>query len=393
MKKIGILTFYHNSCNFGGNLQAYALCALCNQNGYEAEQIAFIESKKTPERVSVLQKIKKIGIARFPFVLMKRILRNIAHRQPSLKREEKKHNVYARKKAAFEDFNKNAIPHSKQIYYRDTVYQCVGDYDVFISGSDQIWNTGLYITEYFLNFVPDEKKKIAYAPSITVNQLSDEKCEMLSKYLNRYHAVSVRESEAVDLLQPLCDKPVQFVLDPTFLLDRADWEKIAEKTVDFGDYIFCYFLGNNEKERKIAKEYAQSRGLKLATIGHAWKVMKEDKDFGDVRLYDTTPGQFIELIKNAEYVFTDSFHAVVFSKIFEKQYFVFNRDNKGSMGSRIRTITSLFETEDRFCFGERETLGYVESLTDIDYGKELPEFEKKKKESIDFLLGALKEEK
>ena len=98
-------------------------------------------------------------------------------------------------------------------------------------------------------------------------------------------------------------------------------------------------------------------------------------------------------LKNAEYVFTDSFHAVVFSKIFEKQYFVFNRDNKGSMGSRIRTITSLFETEDRFCFGERETLGYVESLTDIDYGKELPEFEKKKKESIDFLLGALKEEK
>ena len=164
------------------------------------------------------------------------------------------------------------------------------------------------------------------------------------------------------------------------------------KTANYGNYVFCYFLGKNKKERRIATEYAKKHNLKLVTIGYASKVMVEDKNFGNVRLYDTTPGQFIELIKNAKYVFTDSFHAVVFSKIFEKQYFVFNRDERGSMSSRIRTITSLFETEERFCYGERENLGYVESLTDIDYAKPLLKFEEKKKESIDFLLGALDNE-
>ena len=204
MKKIGIITFYHNSCNFGGNLQAYALCAFCNQNGYEAEQIAFIEKKQTPERISVFDRVKRLGI-RFPLVCAKHILRKMSFERAEIKREEKKYNVVARKKAAFENFNKNIIPHSKKVYYRDTVHQCAEDYDVFISGSDQIWNTGLYVHEYYLNFVPDYKKKIAYAPSITVNAIPEEKKATIHQYLDRYDAISVRECEAVDLLQPLCE--------------------------------------------------------------------------------------------------------------------------------------------------------------------------------------------
>ena len=112
---------------------------------------------------------------------------------------------------------------------------------------------------------------------------------------------------------------------------------------------------------------------------------------GDDMYESHGPSEFLSYLQRAEYVFTDSFHAVVFSKIFEKQYFVFNRDEKGSMSSRIRTITSLFETEERYCCGEREKLDYVESLSDIDYTRDLSEFEKKKQESIEFLHDALKD--
>ena len=99
-----------------------------------------------------------------------------------------------------------------------------------------------------------------------------------------------------------------------------------------------------------------------------------------------SPQDFLSLIKHAKYVFTDSFHAVVFSNIYEKQYFVFNRSKQGEMSSRIVDITTLFGQEDRFCHGKaRETMEYVTSLPDIDYTKENADFAKRKAESIEFL--------
>lgn len=105
-----------------------------------------------------------------------------------------------------------------------------------------------------------------------------------------------------------------------------------------------------------------------------------------MQLYDTSPEQFLSLIKHASYVFTDSFHAVVFSNIYQKQYFVFNRSKRGEMSTRIVDITALFGQEERFCRDKtREKLAYITALSDIDYKKENEAFENAKRESIEFL--------
>ena len=117
-----------------------------------------------------------------------------------------------------------------------------------------------------------------------------------------------------------------------------------------------------------------------------------DRNFGDEQLYDASPEQFVSLIKYAKYVFTDSFHAVVFSNIYKKQYFVFNRSSEGEMSSRIVDITELFNQRERFCEGkEHETMEYISSLADIDYSVENAVFENSRKKSLEFLITNLED--
>ena len=155
------------------------------------------------------------------------------------------------------------------------------------------------------------------------------------------------------------------------LLNKNEWDEICAERVVQEKYIYCYFLGDNKKARKLLKQFAKLKGLKIVTVPYAGaSKSKFHKTFGDFKLYDTTPQEFISLIKHAEYIFTDSFHAVVFSHIYNKQYFVFNRDKKGSMNSRIYSITELFNSMDRFCYGkDRLNIKYIKQLESIEYSK------------------------
>ena len=205
--------------------------------------------------------------------------------------------------------------------------------------------------------------------------------------LSDFKAVSVREKSAEDLIKDLSPVPVQTVLDPTLLLQKEDWDEICSERIVNEDYVFCYFLGENKRSRRLAAEFAKKNGLKLVTIPHAGGWIKlADRKFGDEKLFDATPNDFLSLIKHAKYVFTDSFHAVVFSYIYQKQYFIFNRDKARSMSSRITDITELFNTQERFCFNKtRESMQYIETLEPIDYTKPNPTFEELRQRSMDFL--------
>ena len=288
--------------------------------------------------------------------------------------------------APFERFRDNYVSQNSVVYNGSNIKKANRKYDTFITGSDQVWNFAWYNPVYFLDFVSKEKRKISYAASISMNALSDKQRKIFKKSLKSYNAVSLREEESISLISDLSPVKPSFVLDPTLLLSKDDWSNFVTKKPERDEYVFCYFIGSNKNGRRAAKEFAQKRGLKLVGISHYHKY-----DGFDTELSSAGPEEFLCYLNHAKYIFTDSFHAVVFSKIFEKQYFVFNRDKNDSMSSRIRTITSLFETEDRYCHGERESLDYIESLTDVDYTKHLEKFEEKKKESIDFLFNALKD--
>ena len=300
-----------------------------------------------------------------------------------------------RRKKAFSDFAENVIPHGEKVYDATSIHGCVADYDAFITGSDQVWNFTWYNPEFFLDFVPSDKIKMSYAASIAMDGLTDAQKEIFQNSLKDYKAVSVREKSAIPLLEGLSPVAVESVLDPTLLLDRSDWEKICSDRIIDEEYLFCYFLGENTKARRLAERFAKQNHLKLVNIPHAsgW-VKLEDRKFGDVKLFDATPNDFISLIKHAKYVFTDSFHAAVFSHIYQKQYVIFNRNKSGEMSSRIQDITELFGSQARFCYdASRENLQYIKSLADIDYSGTTSEFERIKRQSVEYLernLGDIK---
>lgn len=390
--RIGIVTLYYKSINYGGNLQAYALCKFLQKNGYDAEQICFTTNLSNKE--SLFEKIKrilKLGLGRVVSLLKKRVTphKGVKENQSSELFEKAYKEMIKEKRASFEHFNQEIIPHSSNVYYADNITDCLSNYDAFITGSDQVWNFKTYHPIYFLDFVPESKLKMSYAASFSMDKLEKWQQKVVNKSLKTFKAISVREEDALDFIKTI-NKPKAAVLDPTLLLDTQDWDKVcAEKCVDC-QYVFCYFLGDNPKERVLAEQFAKNKGLKLVSVPHSSGAMKEtDFSFGDIRFHNSSPEQFISLIKYANYVFTDSFHATVFSNLYKKEYFVFNRNEKKEMASRIINLTGLYGTENRYCVDDKENLDYILSLETIDYDKNKEKISKLKEDSKNFLLSNL----
>lgn len=388
--KIAIITEYYKSRNYGGNLQAYALYRAASSliEGAEVEQISY-------DKGSGSRSLKRMGALRF----LKKATRYCIHRaiKPfkkvlSRKKERLIRPLLQERYRCLDAFNREKIPHSK-VYNTATIADAAAEYDVFITGSDQVWNPSFWNPAYRLEFVPSGKPKLSYAASISRDHVSEEEAEIFRKSLADYTAISVREERAVDLLSPLAPCEVRWVLDPTLLLTRDDWDAICDARRVPEKYIFCYFLGDDLQARQLAREYAEKHGLLLATIPFLNGAYRKcDVEFGDIRLSDVSPSGFISLIKYAEFVFTDSFHATVFSGIYKRQFFVFDRSVSGhSMGSRLDSLLSLYEAQERFgnC-EERRCLAYIEALPPIDGARRLEGLEVMKKTSLDFLRENLK---
>lgn len=365
MKKIGIITHYYDSPNYGGCLQAYALCRVIRDMGYNCEQISY--RKCAPQ--------KGRGIKALAKRMLERVLYGMKFRE---------------RKAVFVPF-REAIPHSETVYDAHTVSGCADKYDVFITGSDQVWNFKWYEPAFFLDFVDGAKTKLSYAASLGKSALSEEERDKIKKSLSDYAAVSVREQDAAEKLAPLTQKPVEWVLDPTLLLSREAWDAVASERTAGGRYLFCYFLGRDRRIRELATAYARAKGLTVVTMPHfPFSFVKNDLGFGDKKLYDVTPNDFIALIKNAECVFTDSFHAAVFSNLYEKDFFVFDRLGASEMNSRILTLLPLFGSESRFCCTEEHfTIEHCLNAPKIAYRNGSSDLAEAVGHSLDFLKTAI----
>lgn len=349
MKKVGIITHYYGSQNYGGLLQAYALCKKLNALGYDAEQIQYIH-KDVGEPNNAVRKWSTNRIANAFKIRISRV-----------KEKDFFSNMKKRSKA-IEEFRKN-IPHSFEIYSKDTISQSNDLYDAFITGSDQVWNMDWYDEAYFLKFV-ENKPKYSYAASVGTNELTTERKKLFKENLMDYTKISVREKDSVELLQPLTKVEVQYVLDPTLLLSKNEWDEICLGKRIQEKYLFCYFLGEGIVERQLAREYADAHELKIVTLPFLnGQKRKCDEKFGDVKLYDVSPGEFVSLIKYSDCVFTDSFHACVFSNIYEKNFFVFPRSGADKMSNRITSLITLFHNQEKFCdSSEKQSMKYINSI-------------------------------
>lgn len=370
MKKIGIITHYYNSKNYGGVLQAYALCAFLRKEGYDAEQIQFD---------------KEYGKG------LKRRIGNVCRAVLSIPQRIKYTGIYrklSQKEKNFFEFRDEWIPHSKTVYTQRTLKKLAGEYDLFITGSDQVWHPNAVCDAYLLDFGMDGIHKMSYAASISKDSLTEQEQIRYQKALADYRAISVREKNAVGLLQSFIAMPIKWVVDPVFLLCKEEWQSVIDddQKTDF-PYVACYFLGDDKDIRKLAKEYAENRGFRLVTIPFlSGEVQQADIGFGEEPRIDVAPMEFVKIIKNAEVVFTDSFHAMAFSLIFERQFFVFERNIKSSMSSRIESLAEMFDTPDHFCNdSKKRTIEYIVQADSIDYTKPFPMFETMRSDSIAFL--------
>jgi Polysaccharide pyruvyl transferase. len=322
-QKIGIITF-HAAENFGSALQAFALEYVLQKKGYQAEIINFIFE----DDMAQYQLFRKNCYRERP----KAFLGDILYLRKNIQR-----------KCNFSKFRKKHLKITRQRYLagKDDL-QCLNcKYDIFICGSDQIWNlncTNGFIPEYFLDFVNENKKKIAYAPSMPA-EITKEYHAKLLQCIERFTAVSVRERQTVEYLQKEIgvNKEIIQTLDPTLLLDEETYKESFHLIKKDEKYIFVYILLDSEQMQTIidfAADISRSTGLKIRYI-----FMRRIKEFSNgTYIYGIGPIEFLQEIYSATYVITNSFHATVFSVQFEIPFCVFPRS-----GSKSR-ITELITT-------------------------------------------------
>lgn len=344
MKKIGILTLYYNNNNYGGIAQAYALQKYIEMLEYDASLISY---KRITAPILVRDNFSKNPIAyirskthNLPRKIKQRLKDKISN---TLYQDKLKDNIEKRNQAF--QRSRELVKHTASIYTDETIAETVDMFDCFISGSDQIWKPDVIRPTFVCDFLPENKKCFSYASSITVTKLPQEYGEFMQRALAKYQWISVREEEGKNYLQKLLSRNVDVVVDPTLLLPNSTWENITSERIVTEKYIFVYLLGQDERQRNEIKRYAKQLSLKIVYLPHVeGKVRACDIGFGDVCLYDIDLSDFFSLIKYAEMIFTDSFHAVVFSIVFKKKFWVYERAvlqvNSG-MGSRLTTLLNL----------------------------------------------------
>ena len=246
---------------------------------------------------------------------------------------------------------------------------------ISVVGSDQVWNPDYFKNAmHLLNGNPNGIN-ISYAASMGVEALTDNQKEMFRKALKNYRAISVREKTAKELLQPLTDKKIEVVLDPTLLLDKTEYEKIEKKpgNIKLGEkYVLCYILGNPEYQ-KIIENFASENGYRV--------IMFSDRKNSNYGIEE-----FLYLLHHAELVCTDSFHASVFSFIFDRPLVIFKRSGAANyMYSRLQNLVDMFKlTSCEFNGAEISK----ENLS-VDYAEGKKILEKEREKSLKFLKDAL----
>lgn len=353
MKKVAVVSCYFQH-NYGSMLQAYAtqkfldLCGIPNEtiriDGISLE-IHTAKMKYFRSRMFSKDVIKdKLGFVKLS--VMKKLNRE-------LKRNT---NIRHRK---FDEFSKMHFRLSESFSSKKELTEKSGRYSAFLVGSDQLWLPSNIAADYYtLNFVPDHIRKISYATSFGIQDLPLQQAEMARKFLLRINYLSVREKSGVRLVKKLTGLDAALVCDPTLLLTRSDWAKsIPDRRLIQDPYIFCYFLGSNQLSRACADKLRKKTGYKIVALQQIDMYVKSDFSFADIAPYDVDPADFVNLIRHAEYICTDSFHGTVFSVIHQKPFFSFRRfvkKNEMSTNNRIDSLLCILGLESRIINNKNE---------------------------------------
>ena len=341
MKKVALITI--ESLNFGNRLQNYALQQVLKLENFEDE---------------TLHRNTKVTGAK---ACIKRVIQDILQT----------------KAAKFRQFDSH-INFSNITIGRDHWTDGLSNqFNYFVVGSDQVWNPHYDFVAGkcdFLAFAKNEQK-ISYAASFGVNEIPSERKEEYAKHLETFKAISVRENQGAKIVKDLTDKEVIVALDPTLLLDENDWKKLEKQSncCPKHQYVFVYALGDKSDRFKAKIEQLREK----YEIFDVRAVKKNGRELA------VGPSEFLYLLRNAELVLTDSFHATVFSIIFHKKFITFNRSGV-NMNSRIESLAELVDAKEQL-----NECGDFDCEIEIDYMYVDAKLKEERSKSIKFLKSAM----
>lgn len=363
--KVGIFTF-PNSVSYGATLQMYALYDAVKRMGHDAEIInyhnAYMKAEKHIESSKNSVPIKSFA---------KKIIRNLIH---------------VRLYSSFRRFEKENM----ELYPSDnfTEKQKLSDigkrYNAVICGSDQIWNP--YITDtdlsFFLDFCGNNTRRISYAPSFGIDTFSDCFSNLIKKELVVFHALSVREKPGQDLIYKLIGKEASLVLDPTFLVSADRWTEMERKHPAAKDeYILYYTVRHSDNLFRHCMDFSSETGLKVVIVGGNFLKVVQNKNPLIEYAIDIGPDEWLYLLHNARYIFTNSFHGTAFSINYKKDFFV---EFSSLTNSRLEQIIGDLKLENRIVKNDNKLC-----LEPIDYHSVEKYISELRKSSEQFLNSAL----
>lgn len=298
----------HYAYNYGAVLQTYALCTYLNAQGIKTEVINY---RPYYYRGSTKSTNK-----------LKLFLRKFVRIPDNLKSEK-----------IFYGFLKQHVPMTEEYKNYESLKNAHIKTDLYIAGSDQIWNFNLPNGKdlaFYLEFADNKGIKISYAASLSSEKLSEEQKKFLKNHLNKFDYISVREHTGKELLESAkIDTIVDVVMDPVYLFDAKKWDEMIKCPTHKPEekYILVYAFNRQKHVFEAAKKLAKEKGYKVYLVNTFWEDILQGIDY---YYWNCKPEEFLYLIKNAECIVTNSFHGLSFSLLFNKSVVLFEKDDTGN---------------------------------------------------------------
>ncbi len=339
----------HDVYNFGASLQAYALQEFLVQNGHEVEIIDYLPKYKRFYDFFHIGDKGFWGKLKSKMPLLEPVWAVIRHRSWIR---------HILKIVRFKQFKRNMLHCTEQQYHSIEDFKTSPlSADLYIAGSDQIWNTAFQNgldPVYYCSFESDYRKCITYAASFGISSIPVEHQDFVKKGLSKFRSISVREKTGVELVRQLGYEAVN-VLDPVFLLTQEDWMSLFKKR-HTEKYLLIYdFAKYDSRLEHIAVKIARDRGLKIYSFITNYSYI-------DKTLYSCGPIEFLEWIACADMVISNSFHASAFSVIFQRDFYTLPLLGHGN-SSRMMDFLKCIGLSDRYV----ENIDSIDSNIHIDY--------------------------
>lgn len=364
--KLAIVTL-HRVYNYGSALQAYATQRVFEKAGHEAVVVDYI----TPQRTK--RKIFFGGGANANASGVKKIVYRAA----------KLGSIFLKEKT-FGTFVKKNLNLTKQYITAEDLEKDPPLADVYVTGSDQTWNSSYnegVDRGFFLDFIPEDKRRIAFAASFGKEKLAEEEVAVTKKYIDRYSYLSAREDSAVNILRDLGRNDAVQLLDPTLQLTKEEWLPLASKRLIQDKYLILMLLYNEDNHAtEYARKLADEKGLKLVKL--SWEMKRPTGV--DILMTHRSPADFLSLFYYADFVVTNSFHGLAFSINLEKQFVVVPRNE---FNSRIESLLRLCGLTQRLVRSYEDV--QKNSNTRIEYAKVNQILEQERERARSFVQDAV----